>query len=85
MAKTEITAVIFVVGYALLSNFILLQFGNLGIGIDCTSLDNELNTTTDFGETNITEYGTTRANILDLALGRCEGLPTTFYLLFELF
>jgi len=85
MTKTEITAIIFVVGYAILSNIILLQFANLGVGINCGSIiESELNTSTDFSDTNITTYGQSRANILDLALGRCEGLPTLFYLLFEL-
>lgn len=85
MTKTEITAIIFIIGYAIISNYILLQFANLGIGINCISeIETELNTSTDFTITNVTNYGSARAGILDLALGRCEGLPTVFYLLFEL-
>ncbi len=62
----------------------LLESSNLGIGIDCGTLTEEYSTEYNVTDPNNTEIKESSASIIDLALGRCEGLPFWLFVIFEL-
>ena len=84
MANTDITAVIIVVGYAIISNLILFEFAKLGIGINCPELENQLSNVTDTFNYTAEDYpnlrkGSPIVTIYQIAVGRCSGIEWWLY------
>lgn len=79
----SIKAIIVVIGYAIISNFVIVQIANLNIGVNCPQVvaeysASDLNYTSDDGGA-----VTFRANVIDVATNRCSGLPGWVYWAFE--
>lgn len=71
--------------YSIGINLVLLGFANLGSGTLCSNLyGSTYNTTYNISDTNNVQLGKNSASIIDLALGRCSGIPQFLVLLFEL-
>ena len=70
--------------YSISINLILLQFANMGIGISCENLQQSYNTSYNETDFDSSELKQSSASIVDLALGRCQGLPYWLVLVFEL-
>lgn len=83
----RIKEIIIVLVYALGMNMLLLSFANMGIGIDCSNLQEEYthyNQTYNLTDSENQELKTSSASIIDLALGRCEGMPYWLFIILEL-
>lgn len=71
--------------YAIGINLVLISFANMGIGINCSNIeDMDYNQTYNLTEDNNTDIKQSSASIVDLALGRCEGIPYWLFMIFEL-
>ena len=81
----NINQIIVLLVYSFGINLVLVSFANMGIGIECNSLDNyQFNQTYNLTEENNSEIKQSSASIIDLALGRCNGIPYWLFLIFEL-
>jgi len=81
----NINQIIILLVYSIGINLVLVSFANMGIGIECNSLDNyQFNQTYNLTEENNSEIKQSSASIIDLALGRCNGIPYWLFLIFEL-
>lgn len=77
--------IIILLMYAIGINLVLLGFANLGSGNICANLyQPTYNKTYNSSDTSNAELGRNSASIIDLALGRCDGLPQFIVLIFEL-
>lgn len=80
MSEVGTFTVILIVAF--LINFLLVSFASLGVGITCPDLS------TDYGTADYTYANQTVTlgadDIIDLALGRCDGLPFWLVLIIEL-
>ena len=87
----NINQIIVLLVYSFGINLVLVSFANMGIGIECNSLDNyQFNQTYNQTELEqginsnpITLINSVRI-MVDLALGRCDGIPYWLFLVLEL-
>ena len=70
--------------YALSINLVLLGLANLGTGLNCGELETSYSTSYNLTDEDNLDLKYSSANIIDLALGRCEGLPVWLFWVFEL-
>lgn len=75
----SVNAIVLILIYAFGINYILLAMSYMNLGINCPSVDQNYNSTT-----NSTNYAQLYANAVSMALGRCDGLPFYIWLIFEL-
>lgn len=81
----QIKEIIILLMYAIGINLVLVQFANMGTGIVCNPLyDSSYNSTYNLTDTGNTQIKQSSASIVDLALGRCDGLPAILVWVFEL-
>lgn len=81
----DIRIVIFTIAYAIISNIFLVEYANMGIGIECQNVNAvSFNDTFNYTDESDSNLANVRANAFDLALGRCEGLPWWIYWIFEI-
>ncbi|OGY23297.1 MAG: hypothetical protein A2172_03775 [Candidatus Woykebacteria bacterium RBG_13_40_15] len=81
-----ISEIVILLAVAFGLNYMLLSFAQLGIGIQCPNLQSTygtINETYEVGNTTYTQRFGYR-DIVNLAIGRCAGLPISLVILLEL-